>query len=286
MKRYADGVDARLEEILSPDGHEDGPLLRAMRYAVLSPGKRVRPALCMASAFAVGADSLDALDAGCAVELVHCFSLIHDDLPAIDNDTLRRGKPTCHIEFGEALAILAGDALFSMAFEVLADSAPCERAGLEAIRILASSSGLGGLVGGEVADILAEGKPTTEDQIRNIHERKTGALIRAACAIGGIFGKGDKRQVEALTEFGARAGLAFQISDDLLDELSTSDAIGKTAGMDRERRKATYPSRFGVAESKRLAEDAAHRALGCLEGFDGRADDLRVFAQFVVDRLR
>lgn len=286
LRRYAEKVDARLDALLQHRGGEPSELFAAMRYAVLSPGKRLRPALCMASATAVGGDEDDGLDAGCAIELVHCFSLIHDDLPAIDNDAMRRGRPTCHIEYGEALAILAGDALFALAFEILASSARTSEAGLKAICILAGASGPRGLVGGEVADVLAEGQPPGDTDVRSIHERKTGALIRAACEIGGLYGGGTESEVRNLGDFGRHAGLAFQISDDLLNELSTSAALGKSAGSDRERKKATYPSQFGIEGSKRKASEEVQAALNALRFEGHRGEDLRVFASYVVERLR
>jgi len=286
LRRYAEKVDVRLDALLQHRGGEPAELFAAMRYSALSPGKRLRPALSMASASAVGGLEDAALDAGCAIELVHCFSLIHDDLPAIDDDAMRRGRPTCHIEFGEAMAILAGDALFAMAFEVLASSAPDSESGLRAIRILAEASGPRGLVGGEVADVLAEDAPPGASDVQSIHERKTGALIRAACEIGGLYGGGSDADVRDLGVFGRHAGLAFQISDDLLNELSTSAALGKSAGSDRERNKATYPAQYGIERSKELAAQEVERALAALRFGGNQAEDLRVFATYVVERLR
>jgi geranylgeranyl pyrophosphate synthase len=240
----------------------------------------------MASAVAIGAPRESALDAGCAIELVHCFSLVHDDLPAIDNDDLRRGRPSCHVKYGEAIAILAGDALFALAFDVLARSAPNADAGLRTVRALAEASGPAGLVGGEVSDILAEGREVGKTEVQGIHARKTGALIRAACETGAIYGNASEAQIRSLGEYGAHAGLAFQISDDLLNELSTSTALGKSAGSDRQRQKATYPAAHGVEDSKRLATAETEQALASLEGFGKEADDLRLFARYVVERLR
>lgn len=286
LATYAELADARLAEILSMDRGEPTPLKEAMAYAVLGAGKRVRPALAMASAEAVGAKTEAALDAGCAVELVHCFSLVHDDLPAIDNDDLRRGRPSCHVKFGEAIAILAGDALFALAFDVIASASPKPDAGIQAMKLLAEASGPAGLVGGEVSDILAEGRSVGKPEIQSIHSRKTGSLIRAACEIGAIFGGGSDDQIEALGQFGSHAGLAFQISDDLLNELSTSAALGKNVGSDRQRQKATYPAAHGVEESRRLAAEESEKALASLASFGGRAEDLRLFARYVVERLR
>lgn len=286
LKGYSSRVDSRLADILAMGDGVPEPLVAAMRYAVLGPGKRVRPALCMACSQAVGGRPEDGLDAGCAVELVHCFSLIHDDLPALDDDRLRRGRPTVHMEFGEAAAILAGDALFALAFERLATCVgPSERV-LRSVQILSWASGPEGLVGGEMADILAEGKDSSGEHVASIHQRKTAALIKAACEIGALLGGGDESEVRALAQYGARAGLAFQISDDLLNELSTTAALGKSTGSDRDRKKATYPAAFGVEESKRFAADEVRAALESLEAFDERADDLRVFARYIVERLR
>jgi geranylgeranyl diphosphate synthase, type II len=284
LRQFAAPVDARLEELLASG--EPERLLDAMRHSVLAPGKRLRPALCMASAQAAGGVREQGLDAGCAVELVHCFSLIHDDLPALDDDDLRRGRPTCHIVFGEAMAILAGDALFAMAFELLAGAAADPKRSLRAVRALAEASGTRGLVGGEVADLLAEGREASLAEVRGIHQRKTGALIRAACQIGAIVAGADDAAEAALTRFGERAGLAFQISDDLLNELSTSAALGKAAGSDRERRKATYPAAHGIEGARQAAREETEAALAALEPLGDRADDLRIFARYIVARLR
>ncbi len=275
-------AEARLEVLLTPIADEPPDLFEAMRYAVLGSGKRLRPALCMASAAAVGGQAESALDAGCAVELVHCFSLVHDDLPAIDDDALRRGQPTVHVKFGEALAVLAGDALFALAFEVLAQDPRVDAA---AIRLLAEASGPRGLVGGEVADVLAEGKPTGPDAVRRIHQRKTGALIRAACAIGARFGGGSEADGVRLTAFGEHAGLAFQIADDLLNELSTAAALGKSAGSDRVRQKATYPAAFGPEAARNIAQSEIESALAVVSDYGPSADDLRLFAHYVVERM-
>jgi geranylgeranyl diphosphate synthase type II len=286
LKTYADLADAQLQAILSTIPDEPALLAEAMRYAVLGAGKRLRPALSMSAAKAVGAPPEAGLHAGCAIELVHCFSLVHDDLPAIDNDDLRRGRPTCHVQFGEAIAILAGDGLFALAFEVLAESAPHHKAGLLAVRELARASGPHGLVGGEVEDILAEGRAVGKDEVLGIHVRKTGELIRAASEIGALYGGGTEQQIEDLARYGAHAGLAFQISDDLLNELSSPAAIGKSAGSDRERRKATYPAVFGLDTSKDLAREESEKAMASLQRFGPEADDLRLFAGFIVERLR
>ncbi len=253
-----------------------------MRYSALAPGKRIRPALVMASAEAVGGFAVDALDAACAVELVHCFSLIHDDLPALDNDALRRGLPTCHVRFGEAVAVLAGDALFALAFDALAFStAPAERA-VRAIGLLTRATGM--LVGGETIDILCEGKPVTPEVLQMIHERKTAALIAASCEIGAVLGGGTQSQIESLRQYGFGVGLAFQIADDVLNETSSAEQLGKAAGSDRERGKATYPALFGLEASRQAALDASERGLHELEQFPN-SEFLRAVALYSVERL-
>ncbi|MEZ0327768.1 MAG: polyprenyl synthetase family protein, partial [Fimbriimonas sp.] len=255
LKTYAERVDRRLQELLPPVESEPSLLHEAMRYSALAPGKRIRPALVMACAEAVGGRAEAALDAACAVELVHCFSLIHDDLPALDNDDLRRGLPTCHVRFGEAVAVLAGDALFALAFDALAFSAaPAERA-LRAIGLLTRATGM--LVSGETVDILCEGKAVSAEVLQMIHERKTAALIAASCEIGAVLGGGSEEQCERLRRYGFGIGLAFQIADDVLNETSSAEQLGKAAGSDRERGKATYPALFGLEASRQAAMDAS-----------------------------
>lgn len=224
------------------------------------------------------------VDAACAVELVHCFSLIHDDLPCIDDDDLRRGAPTCHVKFGEALALLAGDALFALAFDVLSSArAPAARVNAS-VRSLAKAAGSDGLVGGEVLDVVAEGLPVEEDTLRTIHSLKTGALIAASCEVGGILGGGTGKQRTALRSFGARVGLAFQIVDDVLNEVSTGEKLGKAVGSDRDRRKATYPALLGVSGAKREAERLIDAAIEGLEATK-LTEALAELARYSVTRL-
>ena len=258
-------VEARLEALLPSVKTRPSELHEAMRYSCLAPGKRLRPALCLACADAVGHSGTGALDAACALEMVHVFSLIHDDLPAIDNDDLRRGLPTAHVRFGEAIAILAGDALFALAFEVISKiKAPAEQIAY-ALRTLASASGSGGLVGGETVDVLTEGQPFEDNTVEYIHTHKTGALMSASCEIGGLLGGGTDEQVVALRNYGKEVGLAFQIADDLLNELSTAEALGKATGSDRARSKATYPALHGITESREAARAAIDRAFDHLD---------------------
>ena len=284
LASIAQTIDLRLEALLPPSTQEPEPLHEAMRYSCLAAGKRLRPALCVSACESVGGNAEAALDAGCALEIVHCFSLIHDDLPAIDDDALRRGVPTCHVKYGEGLALLAGDALFALAFEVMASiPAPAVRV-VRALRSLARASGSDGLVGGEVMDVLSEGTQANESKLAFIHSRKTGALIASACEIGGLLGGGSDDDVEALRKFGAHVGLAFQIADDLLNELSTPEALGKAAGSDRLRGKATYPALHGIEEAKVQAEREVEEGLASLPAHL-RTPALDALARYSIDRL-
>lgn len=259
-------------------------LHEAMRYSALAPGKRLRPALCMAAAEAVGGKAHDALDAGCAAELVHCFSLIHDDLPAIDDDDLRRGRPTCHKVFGEAMAILAGDALFALAFQVVSEiDAPDDQA-RKATALLARATGSAGLVGGEVLDIEGEGFAPSADSLLAIHWRKTGALITACCTMGALLGGGDQRACRALAEYGENVGVAFQIADDVLNVTSTPEAIGKAVGSDRARGKQTYPGLLGLDRAAEEARTRTEAALAAIKPLEGDTEGLVELAMFSIER--
>ncbi len=282
LKTYAERVERRLKELLPSVESEPALLHEAMRYSALAPGKRIRPALVMASAEAVGGSPGDALDAACAVELVHCFSLIHDDLPALDNDDLRRGLPTCHVRFGEAVAVLAGDGLFALAFDALAHSKGSPERSLKAIGLLTRATGM--LVSGETIDILCEGKPVSAAVLQMIHERKTAALIAASCEMGAVMGGGTEAQIESLRNYGFGVGLAFQIADDVLNETSSAEQLGKAAGSDRERGKATYPALFGLEASRQAALEASERGLQELSGF-ANAEFLKAIALYSVERL-
>lgn len=259
-----------------------------MRYAVLSPGKRIRPALCLAAAQAVqptpveSQESDGVLEAACAIEMVHAFSLIHDDLPAIDNDDLRRGQPTVHVKFGEATAVLAGDSLFAQSFyAILNASAPADRLRRAAFVLARASHEL---VRGELQDILAEGGDGSAELLDFIHRHKTGALIAAACEIGAILGGGSDAEIQQLHEYGLAVGLAFQIADDILDEVSTRDTMGKTTGADRAKGKLTYPSQFGIDRSYTMASDLVNTGLRRLEALPGETRFLAELARFSVSR--
>ena len=277
-------VEARLAELLPPTSRPPVRLHEAMRYAALAPGKRLRPALTMASCQAVGGNPLLGLDIGCAIELIHCFSLIHDDLPCIDDDDLRRGRPTCHKEFGEGLALLAGDALFALAFLVGAECSDNPAVTSAIVARLARASGSDGLVGGEVMDILAEGKPQEIESMQVIHAKKTGALIAASCVCGAILGGATTRQIHILEQFGEAIGLAFQIHDDILNETSSAEELGKAVGTDRQRQKSTYPSIFGLKRSRELADIAIQGAVQLIDVPDIYSQELHRLAIFSVQR--
>lgn len=279
-------VDQRLDALLPGTDQIPGRLHEAMRYACLAPGKRIRPSLVLASAQAVGGRVEDALDAACAVEMVHAFSLIHDDLPAIDDDALRRGRPTCHIVYGEGLAILAGDALFGLAFETLSHARTEPAIAVAALRSLSVAVGSLGLVGGEVVDVMSEGVPVDAETLSIIHRRKTGALIRCACELGALFGGADAAQLAAIKAYGESIGLAFQIVDDILNEIGTQEELGKAAGSDQARSKATYPALFGLEESRRHALALAEEGQRELDGLSGDTSFLREIARYTVARSR
>lgn len=277
-------IDRALAEFLPAEDAEPKVLHRAMRYSCLAPGKRVRPLLCLAAARAVGGDEERALPAACAVEMVHAFSLIHDDLPAIDDDDLRRGQATCHKVFGEAVAILAGDALFALAFRILATVPVAADRVTACIIELATQTGSDGVVGGEVMDILAEGEPPDLSGVQEIHRRKTGSLMGAACTIGGLVGGGTPDAVALLRSYGVDLGLAFQIIDDVLNETSNPEALGKAAGSDRALGKATYPSLMGLDAARDEAKRIRDRAVASLSGLPGDTAALHELALFSVER--
>lgn len=279
-------VDAALDRWVPNECADPATIHRAMRYSLFAGGKRIRPLLAIAAAEAIS-DSPDGVeDAACSLELIHTYSLIHDDLPALDNDDLRRGRPTCHKVFGDAMAILAGDALLTLAFEVLSRLEGVD--GNRRVRLieeLARASGtVGGMIGGQVNDLEGEGKHPTAQLLESIHRAKTGALLRASVRIGAIFAGATAAQLEALTSFGEHAGLAFQIVDDVLDVEQPSEKLGKTAGKDAQQHKITFPAVYGLETSRAMAEEeriAAHVALHTL---DDRADRLKQLADLIVTR--
>lgn len=279
-------IDNALERYLPGEDVRPQSLHRAMRYSTMSGGKRLRPVLVIAGAEAVGGEAEMVLPTACAVELIHTFSLIHDDLPAIDNDTLRRGRPTCHVQFGEAVAILAGDALFASAFELIArnaDTAPAERV-VQVLKLVAEASGTRGMVGGQMVDIESEGKEADADTVEYIHRHKTAALIRASVVSGAILAGAEQWQVDALSRYGELTGLAFQIADDLLNVTGDPRKTGKAVGTDAARGKVTYPALFGVEASRQRAHQLVQEAIATLHPFGENAEPLRAIAYLMVER--
>ena len=282
-----EAVNAALDRFLPKASAKPATIHKAMRYSLFAGGKRLRPAVCLAAAQACGGSPVAALPLACAVECIHTYSLIHDDLPAMDDDDFRRGRPTNHKVFGEGIAILAGDALLTQAFEIAALSDGWPRySHQELILELARASGSLQLVGGQVADLEGEGKDVSVAQLRYIHERKTSALLCCAVRLGGMSANCTARQLEALTSFGYHVGLAFQVIDDILDVTQSSEQLGKTAGKDTAAKKATYPAIVGLDESRRIATRLTDRAFAALTPFRGRAQALEALATHLLQRDR
>ena len=284
IKAFAVAFDRRLESFLTPRGVVPDELHQAMRYSALAPGKRLRPFLVVRCCELVGGSRDSSWHVAAAIECVHAFSLIHDDLPAMDDDDLRRGRPTCHKAFGEAAAILAGDALLALAFSLLADATPDAAVGVQLVSELASGSGWSGMIGGQAADVAGETKSPSLDLAKYIHDRKTGALFRTACRLGAIIGGGSQNQIGALGQFGQELGVSFQIADDLLDVSACEQDTGKRTGKDAGAGKQSYPRCVGIGASRTAARASATAAARQLEPFGTMADDLRHLAVYVVDR--
>jgi geranylgeranyl diphosphate synthase type II len=280
-------VEAALAALFPTTPQHPHRLVEAIRYSLLGGGKRVRPVLALAACEAVGGDTGAALPFACALEMIHSYSLVHDDLPSMDDDALRRGRPTLHIAFDEGLAVLAGDALLTEAFAELLRAA--ERAvdparALQAAREIAEAAGLHGMVGGQAADLAAEGGNADLPLVEFIHVRKTGALLLAAVRAGGLVGGADQAQLRALTRYGECLGLAFQIADDILDVEAPTARTGKSVGRDDQRRKATFPAVLGMAAAKERARALRDQAIAALDAFSPAADPLRALVGFVVGR--
>jgi geranylgeranyl diphosphate synthase type II len=268
-----------------------GPAFRvveAMHYSLFAGGKRLRPILCLAGAEAVGGDTLETLPVACALEMIHTYSLIHDDLPAMDDDDLRRGQPTCHKKYDEATAILAGDGLLPEAFKIMAEAAPQfpgrEAMLLEVVELIASAAGYMGMVGGQMLDLLAEGRKITLKELETIHRLKTGALLTAAVRAGGLVGGGSRQEVTLLTSFGEKFGLAFQITDDILDVEGDSAEMGKAVGADAKRLKATYPQLLGPDQAKTWVRRLVEAAVADLNPLGERAAPLQELARYLLVR--
>src|SRR5690349_10364725 len=276
-------VNEALNRLLPSENTKPATIHRAMRYSIFAGGKRIRPALCLAAAEACGGNESNALPLACAVECIHTYSLIHDDLPAMDNDDFRRGKPTNHKVFGEGIAVLAGDALLTQAFEIIAQAkAPRRYSHQTLVQELAQASGSLQLIAGQVADLEGEGKKISVDELKYIHERKTSALLCCSARLGGMSANCSPAQLKALTDFGYNVGLAFQIIDDILDITQTTEQLGKTAGKDTKAQKANYPDIVGLQKSKKIAHQLTNRAFGALKIFRGKAVMLEALAEFLL----
>jgi len=280
-------VEEALEYYLPGEDNIPADIYKAVRYSVFNGGKRIRPILCLAAAEAVGGDLGQAIPVACALELIHSYSLIHDDLPAMDNDDFRRGKPTCHKVFGENIAILAGDALLTEAFVILSHvekvRLSAERR-LAVIQEIAKAAGICGMIGGQALDVLSGKSEPNENMLREIHRRKTGALIVAAVKTGAIIFNAHKDKIQALAEYGINVGLAFQIADDILNVEGNRELMGKETGSDAAHNKLTYPSLLGMGKAKEKLAKYINAAEASLSGFDERARPLLVIARYIKER--
>ena len=289
IKKKNQLINVELEKILH-DSQPSEPIVEAMKYSLMAGGKRIRPVLCLAAAEAVGGKEIAVLPAACAMEIVHTYSLIHDDLPAMDNDTLRRGKPTCHVAFNEATAILAGDALLTLAFQVLSSvkfvGENQASSWLKVIHIISTAAGYQKMIRGQMLDMAAEGQHLTVNELKSLHALKTGALIEASVLCGALLADARESQIETLKSYAQSIGLAFQVTDDILNVEGNPKVMGKAVGTDELREKSTYPALLGLKTSKQFAENLVDDALQALEAFDTKADPLRALATYILIRKR
>ena len=289
LEAWREAVEAALEKVLPPEGEWPATIHRACRYSLMAGGKRIRPVLVLAAGEAVGGVREELMPLACAVEMIHTYSLIHDDLPAMDNDDLRRGKPTSHKVFGEAIAILAGDALLTRAFHLLAevphgwDEARVRRR-LAASAVLGEACGTRGLIGGQVMDLESEGKATSAEDLECLHRAKTGALLSACVRGGAILGGAPPDELAALSRYASAIGLAFQVVDDVLDATEESASLGKTAGKDAAAHKATYVSVHGLERARAMAAELRQQSLDAIAPLGGRGALLGAIARLIVDR--
>ena len=286
-KRRLDLVERKLMEELREDEALNGTLCASMKYSLMAGGKRLRPVLLMAAADAVGAEGDAFVTTGCAIEMIHTYSLIHDDLPAMDNDDYRRGKPTNHKVYGDGMAVLAGDALLTMAFEVILRQQDATAEQLTAVvREMSLAAGPNGMVGGQAIDLESENRKIGMEELRKMHMGKTGALFRAAIRSGAILGGGTEKQLAALTEYADKFGLAFQITDDILDVTGDEEIIGKPVGSDERNRKSTYVTLTSLWEAKKLAVTTVDEAIEALDDFGDEAEFLRDLATYLIERKK
>jgi len=282
-------IDRAIDKIIDQTANSS-VVVSAMRHSLMAQGKRIRPILCIAASQAVSGQTEDVIWVACALEMIHTYSLIHDDLPAMDNDDLRRGKPTCHIAFDEATAILTGDALLTLAFEILSSMEPNNINNalkwLRVINIIAKAAGYKGMIEGQIKDIAAEGSPLGLEDLEQMHALKTGALIEASIITGAILGNGSFKQVEQLNIYAKNIGLAFQVIDDILNVEGDPAVMGKDVGTDQARKKSTYPSILGIGKSKEFAKNLVKNALQALDYFDNKSDPLRAIAHYIIDRKK
>ncbi|MDL1963201.1 MAG: polyprenyl synthetase family protein [Deltaproteobacteria bacterium] len=282
-------VNAFIDEILNNTANSSR-IVQAMHYSLMAGGKRIRPILCMAASEAVGGNADDILPAACAIEMLHTYSLIHDDLPAMDNDDLRRGKPTCHVAFDEATAILAGDALLTLAFRILSSINVIDdntsSNWLKVIHKLSFAAGYNGMIEGQMRDMASEGSLLSLEKLEDMHSLKTGALIEASIFSGALLGGGSPKQIDQLKIYAKNIGLAFQVADDILNVEGDPAVMGKAAGTDNARGKTTYPSIMGLNKSKEFAKKLIHNALQALDDFDNNSNSLRAIACYIIERER
>jgi geranylgeranyl diphosphate synthase type II len=279
-------IERALDRYLPKANAKPATLHRAMRYSLFAGGKRLRPILCLAAAEACGGKIGNALPLACALECIHTYSLVHDDLPSMDNDDFRRGRPTCHKVFGDGIAVLAGDALLTIAFEIVSRTKPAPRYDISVLlREIAVAAGSQRLIAGQVADLEAEGKNVKRDQLQFIHENKTAAILKSSVRLGAMSANADARKLSAITRFGQRLGLAFQIIDDILDVTQTSEILGKSAGKDVAAKKATYPAVIGLEKSRAEARQLTRQAHSALSVFSSHdAEPLHALANYLLER--
>src|SRR6184192_1061241 len=279
-------IDQALDRYLPKENTRPATIHKAMRYSLFAGGKRLRPILCLAAAEACGGKIDNALPLACAMECIHTYSLVHDDLPSMDNDDFRRGRPTCHKVFGDGIAVLAGDALLTIAFEIVSNAKAASRYDISILlREIAVAAGSQKLIAGQVADLEAEGKRVKRDQLRFIHENKTAAMLKSSVRLGAMSANADAKRLSAMTQFGERLGLAFQVIDDILDVTQTSEILGKSAGKDVAAKKATYPAVIGLEKSRAEARRLTREAQNALSIFSNRnAEALHALANYLLER--